>query len=160
MRLIFICVVIGFVTACNEMGNNKPINGSTKTFVTNDTIAETRTTIKSNPVATYSVPIEEDQLNNWKFSVNVFETKKTFEFLLKIKYKEVDASDILKVPNFGIQPKIEIRKGEEKYSCVIGFLDKKNEFKEYKLVIAKRDQLKITPLKSYSVAVYRTQTNK
>ena len=39
---------------------------------------------------------------------------------------------------------------------VVGFLDKKDEFKEYKLVRIKSDQLKITTINNYRVGSYRT----
>jgi hypothetical protein len=40
---------------------------------------------------------------------------------------------------------------------MIGFLDKKGEFKEYKKLTAVNDRLKLTTVAHYSVGVYRTQ---
>ena len=62
----------------------------------------------------------------------------------------------MEIPNFGIQPKVEIHKAKDDFSCIIGFLDKKGEFKEYKQVAIKDNQMKLTTLKKYFVGVYKT----
>jgi hypothetical protein len=54
----------------------------------------------------------------------LFETEKTFRYLLKMQFEEIKGEDTLKLPNFGIDPKPELRKGKDKYSCVIGFIDR------------------------------------
>ncbi len=129
----------------------------TKTYKTNDTIPERRRTVNPSPVASY-MHIIEDDLNEWKFAVNIFETKQTFKYLVRLQYKEIRASDTLNIPNFGTNPKVEIIKGKDNYSCIIGFRNKKNEFKEYKSVSVKGNQLKISQVKSYFVGVYSTKT--
>ena len=68
----------------------------------------------------------------------------------------IDEKDTLEIPNFGIQPKLEIHKGKNDYSCVVGFLDKKGAFKEYKQVAITDNQMKLTTLKKYFVGVYKT----
>jgi hypothetical protein len=65
--------------------------------------------------------------------------------------------DTLKIPNFGIMPKVEIQKGEKEQSCIIGFLDKNGVFKEYKLVRIKNEQLKISTLKYYAKTKYKVK---
>jgi hypothetical protein len=70
---------------------------------------------------------------------------------------ELKETDTLKVPNISIEPKIEIRKGSDDYSCIVGFFDRSNNFKEYKLVSAKDGKLKITVLHHYGVATYQTE---
>jgi hypothetical protein len=118
-------------------------------------IPETRNSVKSGAVANYSEPIK-DELNDWKFAVAIYETKRTFHYTIRIQAKEVRVSDSLDIPNFGIEPKIELRKGKEPLSCIIGFLDKKNEFKEYRLVSFRNDQLHFKTLNNYRVAAYKT----
>jgi hypothetical protein len=102
--------------------------------IVNDTISETRNNAKSGAVASYSEPVK-DKLNNWKFSVDAFETNQTFKYLLKIQYKELRVEDTLTVPNFGIQPTVALQKGPEDLSCIVGFKGKEDEFKEYKKVL-------------------------
>jgi hypothetical protein len=70
---------------------------------------------------------------------------------MKLEYEEMREQDTLKIPNLGFEPKLEIRKGDEKYSCIIGFIDNKNQFREYKKVVASNNNLKVTTLKHYGV---------
>lgn len=149
--VLMVCFV-----SCNQLHGDSNVNEST-TYITNDTVSEIRSKVSPVPVAEYVKPIN-DPLNNWKFAVSVTETKLRFSYILKMKYKELDESDTLRIPNFGIQPRIEIRKGADDYSCIIGFLDKKSEFKEYKQVAIKDNQMKLTTLKRYFVGVYRTES--
>ena len=115
-----------------------------------NTISETREKVKTEAAASYSDPVaDKDKLNNWKFAVEAFETPMTFKYLLKIQYKELRVEDTLYIPNLGIQPVVELKKGAEDLSCIIGFKGKENEFKEYKKVMVEDGELKITPLKSY-----------
>ncbi|MCE7066549.1 hypothetical protein [Dyadobacter sp. CY326] len=141
--------------ACNQNDKGKNSDGSPSGIV-NDTIPLQRTSVENSPVASYSEKVK-DPLNDWRFSVDIYETKSTFDFLVKIKYKELDAEDNIKIPNFGIMPKVEVRKGKTDQSCIIGFLDKAGEFKEYKLVQVKNQQLKISTIKHYARTLYKVK---
>jgi len=159
MNLKYSFVALAFVLtafACNNLHEDSNVNEST-TYVTNDTIPELRSKVNPNPVAEYVKPLKDD-LNNWKFDVSAYETKQRFKYLLRMKYEELDESDTLNIPNFGIQPKVEIHKGKDDYSCIVGFLDKKGEFKEYKQVAIKDNEMKLTTLKRYFVGVYKNVT--
>lgn len=126
--------------------------------ILNDTIPTVRKVVSNAAVASYSEVVKDkDNLNDWKFAVDVFETEETFKYKVKIKYKELDADDHLTVPNFGIQPTVKIEKGEEELSCIIGFLDKDGGFKEFKRVEVIGDQLKIKQTKGYGRSVVRTK---
>jgi hypothetical protein len=71
---------------------------------------------------------------------------------MKIQFEEVRGEDTIKIPDLGIEPKPVIQKGNEKYSCVVGFLDANNQFREYKLIhVENSNQLKVTTLKHYFV---------
>ncbi|WP_342083042.1 hypothetical protein [Dyadobacter sp. OTU695] len=129
-------------------------NDGEPTKAINDTIPLTRENVENSPVASYSEKVK-DPLNDWRLAVDIYETKQTFKFLMKIEYMVQEAEDTLTIPNFGIMPKVEIRKGPEKQSCIVGFLDKQGEFKEYKLIALKEKQLKISTLKYYGRARYR-----
>lgn len=142
---------------CNKPKNNEDASAADSSEpgkAINDTIPLTRTTVENSPVASYSEKVQDD-LNDWRFAVDVYETKQTFKFLMKIEYMVQEAEDTLTIPNFGIMPKVEIRKGPTENSCIVGFLDKQGEFKEYKSVALKDKQLKISTLKYYARTRYK-----
>jgi hypothetical protein len=143
-----------FAFACNNLHEDSNVDES-KTFITNDTIPEMRSKVNPEPVAEFVKPLK-DTLNHWKFAVSVFETKYRFKYILRMEYQTINETDTLRIPNFGTQPKVEIHNGSDGNSCIIGFLNDKNEFKEYKQVAIKDNQMKLTTLKKYFVGVYRT----
>lgn len=116
-------------------------------------IPEYRDSVSKEPVAQHQEKVD-NPLNDWYFSVNLYETPKTFQYLIKLKFEEIQGVDTLNLPNFGTIPRPVIQKGNEKYSCIIGFMDKDNQFREYKKVYVKNNHLKITALKHYAVAAY------
>lgn len=113
-----------------------------------------RDSIGKEPVAGYRVKTD-NPLNDWYFSVRLYETKKTFYYLMRLEFEEIDGTDTLKLPNFGTYPQPVVRKGPERYSCIVGFLDKDQQFREYKKVYVVGDRLKVTALKHYAVATYQ-----
>ena len=153
-KTIVLLAFVLSVVCCKQLHEESNVNEST-TYITNDTVSEMRSKINPVAVAAYLKPLE-DTLNHWKFSVSAYETKFRFKYILRMKYKELDEKDTLEIPNFGIQPKLEIHKGKNDYSCVVGFLDKKGAFKEYKQVAITDNQMKLTTLKKYFVGVYKT----
>lgn len=155
--LLFSALII--LAACNS-SNNKELQSvnveDTSTYITNDTISNFRKTINQKPVASFSKNVP-DELNKWVFSINVYETKETFKYLMRIKYKELAVTDSLRIPNFGMMPKVVIQNGKEPLSCIIGFADKKGDFKEYRKAFIDNDKLRIVYLRSYFVGVYQTK---
>ena len=155
MKLLFFLSFILSIS-CNDLSNTeekKATNVAVKPIV-----PELRETVKMSPVAEYREKTE-NPLNDWYFSVQLFETRKTFHYLIKLQYEEIRGTDTLKLPNFGISPQPAIEKGNEKYSCIIGFLDKDKKFREYKKVYVKENRLIITAIKHYSVSgTYRDST--
>lgn len=129
------------------------------TFVTNDTIPEIRKTVSKKPVASYLVPVNDPKLER-TFGVSVYETPLTFQYLLKMHYEAMEVTDTLTVPNFGLWPVVQIQPGKDKRTCIIGFLDEKKSFKEYKMLTAKGNRMKLTVLKNYYAGRYRTVTKK
>ena len=113
---------------------------------------EYRKIVKKEPVATYQEKTD-NPLNNWYFTVKIFETPKTMEYLLTMQFEEVKGQDTLDLPDFGTPPIPVLQKGKDKYSCIVGFMDNHNKFLEYKLVYVKDgNTLKLTTLKHYSVS--------
>ena len=148
MRYWYIIFLI-CISAC-EQKNHK---GSADENASADTIPELRDTVSKNPVASYSIPMGDPRLER-KFGVEIYETNYTFKYLLVMQYDAMVQTDTLKLPNFDTWPIVKVKPGKEKLSCIIGFLDEKNNFREYKMLSAKNDELKLTVLKSYGISAY------
>ncbi|THU39449.1 hypothetical protein FAM09_13165 [Niastella caeni] len=116
-------------------------------------VPEYRESVNPEPVAEYKERTD-NPLNDWYFSIKLYETPKTFQYVMKLKYEEMEGDDTLNLPNVGTPPQPVIQKGEDKYSCIVGFMDNHNQFREYKKVYVKNDQLKVTSLKHYSAYTY------
>lgn len=115
-----------------------------------ENIPPDRDSVSEEPVAEYRVKTE-NPLNDWYFQVRLYETPKTFNYLIKLQFEEIRGQDTLRLPNFGTLPKPVIQKGPEQYSCIIGFMDKDNKFREYKKVYVTENRLRIVALKHYGV---------
>ena len=74
------------------------------------TIPEYRDSVSKQPVAQHQEKVE-NPLNDWYFSVKLFETPKTFQYLIRLQYEEITGEDTLKLPNFGTLPKPVISSG-------------------------------------------------
>lgn len=146
--------IVLLIYSCSGNSNQQSERPSSASFTTNDTIPVVRKQVRKSPVASYIIPINNPLLHQY-FGVKVYETPLTFQFLLKMQYEGVMETDTLKIPNFGIWPVVQVNKGPQKMSCIIGFLDKQKQFKEYKMLLAKDNQLKLLVLKRYGVGVYR-----
>ncbi len=146
-------IITVFLFSCHS--NNQPAIAETDSANQNplNTVSPYRSDIKPDPIAEYSEKVN-DNLNDWHFSVKLYETKKTFYYLIRMEYEELKAEDTLKLPNLGLMPKPAIEKGKDKYSCVLGFMDVQNKFNEYKLVHVEKGDIKLTTLKHYYGAVY------
>lgn len=143
-----------FIYSCS--GNNKQQSKTSSPaapYTSNDTIPIARKQVSKSPVASYIIPINNPLLHQY-FGAKVYETLLTFQFLLTMRYEGMIETDTLKIPNFGTWPIVQIKKGPEKLSCIIGFLDKEKNFKEYKMLSARDNKLKLTVLKRYGVSVY------
>ena len=154
-------IFLGLWLLFSSCNNNESEKSATDTVVVikASNVSEIRESPNSAPVANYSVAVDDgvNYANGWKFSASLFETKYTFKYLLKMQYKELRETDTLIIPNLGELPKAAIRKGESAQSCLIGFFDKKENFKEYKKLMVHNEQLKLITLQSYSVGVVRSK---
>lgn len=153
MNYIILFFVL-LIYSCSGNSNQQTKTASSAEITTNDTIPVVRKQVRKSPVASYIIPINSPLLHQY-FGVEVYETPLTFQFLLKMQYEGVLETDTLKIPNFGTWPTVQVSKGPEKMSCIIGFLDKQKQFKEYKMLLAKDDKLKLLVLKRYGVGIYR-----
>jgi hypothetical protein len=150
--LVIFFPVLFFFCHSNQSNSNSNADTS-KVQSPLEKVAMYRTEIKKEPVAEYEEKIK-NKLNDWKFSVKLYETQKTFYYLLKMQYEEVTGEDTLKLPNLGAMPQPAIHAGNKKYSCILGFMDVQNKFNEYKVVSIEDGNIKLTVLKHYYGAVY------
>ncbi len=159
MRITIFALITLLITSCGQSPSQKETVKSDSSQVPTVVNAATnvpmlRDTVQKQPIAEYRQRTD-NPLNDWYFAVRLYETRKTFQYLIRLEYEEIHGEDTLKLPNFGALPKPEIRKGDDKFSCIIGFLDKDNQFREYKKVYVTGNRLKITALKHYAVATYQ-----
>ena len=151
----FFLITILYLAACNNPSLQSQDSKESTIFVSHDTIPERRTTVRKEPVASYHVPVGDRKLERY-FGVNIYETPFTFKYLLAMQYEALDETDTLQLPNFGSWPSIQVQPGKDKLSCVIGFLDEKKKFREYKMLSAKGNKMSLTVLKKYGIGRYRT----
>ena len=144
-------MILIILSSCNGNGTSND-NGDAASTTTGSIPLE-RPNPNSNPVATYSEDVnsETGKLNHWKFTVALYETNKTFMYRIQVQYAELNITDSVQLPNLGMMPKPALQKGKEDYSCIIGFMDDKNTFRDYKLVSATDGNVRIHTLKYYSV---------
>lgn len=155
MKNVFTCLLAGvIVCSCQSAANDKSVKNSNTTIVNaKEPVPAARGTVRKDAVAAYSTKVE-DELNEWYFKVRLYETPATFKYVVKIEYEELRNTDTLTFPDFGILPAPQLKPGPSAYSCIIGFTDKEGLFREYKLVEAKGDRLKVSTLKHYTTATY------
>lgn len=149
------------LAACNETNLETTAVKDSVVIIPRETVSPERQKPSTKAITSYYEGVADNagNANEWKFGIGVYETKYTFQYLLKMQYKELRVTDTLKVPDLGFMPRVEVKKGKEAQSCIIGFYDKKGVFKEYKKLNVKNEQLKLTKLNSYYVASYRTKVN-
>lgn len=149
-----------FVISCQNQSQNAVVKTDT-VVIKPDTISENRMNPSSKPVASYAVSVDDGvgNANNWKFAVNVYETTKTFEYKVRIQYKEISSTELIQIPDFNILPVVSIEKSKIPMSCIIGFNDAKGNFKSYIEVSVSNNQLKFKKINNYKVRKYRAPVN-
>ena len=152
---LFLCILL--LAACGGSANSGHNNTTDTAATKKDIVSEPagkiplkRDSVRFGPVAEYREKTG-NPLNDWYFSVKLYETPETFHYIIKLEYEEIRGEDTLKLPNFGVMPRPVIQKGPDKLSCIIGFMDKDSVFREYKKVYVKDNVVKITALKHYAV---------
>jgi hypothetical protein len=151
--LLSVCLFSCQSPAAGDSGHNSgDSSNKTAAGVSGTRNPEFRKIVKKEAVAIYREKTD-DPLNDWYFTVELHETPKTLQYLLTMQFEEITGQDTLELPDFRIPPKPVLQKGKDRYSCIVGFLDNDDKFKEYKLVYVKDgNRLKLTTLKHYSVS--------
>lgn len=146
-------LLLSCLMACNqvtETGTTTQVD-STPVSPASAAIPETRTHVNPKPVALYEQKVP-DELNQWFFRVEVYETAKTLDYLVRMQYKELRISDQFRLPALGKMPEIKIQPGDAPFSCIIGFMDQQQVFRPYKQVLMKQEQLRFKTVATYSVS--------
>ncbi|GAB2774356.1 hypothetical protein GCM10027275_16730 [Rhabdobacter roseus] len=154
MRIPVLLFLLALVAGCNRTQKNK--DTPEKRIVVNDTIPQERTHVNPKPVATYTTPVP-DELNNFEFTVKLYETPLRFRYRVDVTYKMLDVKDSVDIPNFGHQPKVDVQKHEDDLACMIGFYDAEGNFMDLKKVEIVDNQLKMRQVKRYGVGTVRKQ---
>lgn len=154
-------LLASFLYACDDAASSKqpePMLAvvSDSGNIKKSTYPEERKEVNKQAVASYKEKVD-NPLNEWYFSVQLFETSKSFHYKMILQYEEIRGVDTLKLPNFGLEPKPEIRKGADAFSCIVGFLDKEGNFREYKKVYVANGGLKVTTIKHYGVSTIKRE---
>jgi hypothetical protein len=91
-----------------------------------------------------------------KFVVKLYETSKTMHYRIDVDYNGLSGADTVKLPDLGTAPRPMLQKGSTILSCIVGFLDNDNQFREVKLVHASPDfsQFKISTLRHWHVSTH------
>ena len=144
--------LLAFAVGCNQ--TQKKTEAPEKRVIVNDTIPSERTNVDPEPVAAYSAPVP-DALNQFKFAVKLYETPLRFRYRVAVTYKTLDVKDSVDIPNFGYQPKVDVRKQEQDLACMIGFYDAEGTFMDLKKVEVVDNQLKLRQVKRYGVGTVR-----
>lgn len=158
MKALVVFGLLISIISCTELENKHSVTKVDTVLVKAPSVSEERENPSKKPIAVYLVPIDDGMgnANNWKFAVNIYETKQTFEYKAQIQYKEIRTTEKIAIPNFGIMPNVSIKPGKSSLDCIIGFKDKQGLFKDYIQVSVKNEQLKFKKINSYAVVKYST----
>jgi hypothetical protein len=129
-------------------GSEGAPNGST--FVDKDSLLlTTRTNVDTQAVASYEEKLN-NKLNNWYFSVRVYETKKPLDYIVQLGYEEMEYADTISFPDLGSNIKPAVQKGPDSLSCYVGFIDPKGQFQYYKGVYVDQHGINIRTIRTYN----------
>lgn len=138
MKYLILAAMIA-VTACGSNNNS------------NTPYTAERATVSSVAVKEYTEDVNDPLNPDWKFKVALFEQKESLKYEVRFQYKEVTGEKVFSFPNMGFMPKPELRKGPEKFSCIIGFYDADSTFMELRVVKVENENLVYKHLKEYKV---------
>jgi len=121
VHFAIIISVLLFSCHSNNQNNALQTDSTSKPVVINpaNMIPEFRKIVKPTPVAEYKEKTD-NPLNDWYFSVKLYETGKTFNYLMKLQFEEITGEDTLRLPNFGNDPKPVIQKGKINIHALLG----------------------------------------
>ncbi len=140
--------------ACSGSTEKKSEAPEEVRVVVNDTIPPERDKVSSAPAAVYTVKVP-DELNEFKFAVKLYETPLRFRYKITVTYKMMEVKDSVDIPNFGYQPRVDIKKAAGDLACMIGFYDGEGNFRDLKKVEVVSNQLRIRQVKRYGTGTVK-----
>lgn len=154
MRKLVPLFLLASVTGCVTPEKEKEKTTTEKRVVVNDTVPAERTAVNPRPVAAWRATVP-DELNEFEFSVRLYETPLRFRYRADIIYKTMQVKDTVDIPNFGHQPRPDVRRLGNDLSCMIGFYDAENSFRDLKKVEIIDNQLKIVQVRRYGIGTVK-----
>lgn len=137
MKQLFFSVLIFSFIACNNQTSD------TQTY------SKERTTVKTEPVLTYTESENGDTSKTLK--VQLFEQKESLKYEVKFSYNGTNGEKIFSYPNLGFMPKPGLKKGTNPMSCIVGFYDADSLFMDLRLIAVENGNLMYRHLKEYQV---------
>ena len=148
--LLLFLTSIGLLMSCGTDNHTPDTSESTVAPTSNTTISEERPSPKSTPVANYVKRVNND-LNEWYFRVQLYETKKRFVYRMVMEYETINEEKEITFPNLKEDPKPSIQPGKREYDAIVGFMDNKGQFKDFINVFVENESLRVRTLKYYAV---------
>ncbi len=146
--------VATILAACNGTTERKNEAPEEVRVVVNDTISRERDKVSTAPVAAYAVRVP-DELNEFEFAVKLYETPLRFRYRVAVRYKMMEVRDSVDIPNFGRQPRVDIKRAGGDFACMIGFYDADDSFRDLKKVEVVDNQVRIRQVKRYGVGTVK-----
>src|SRR5687768_671850 len=101
MRIFSSAIILSILISCGQ-ANTEPAAKTDSTAKSGtpalrpENVPLDRENVKTEAVAEYKVRTE-NPLNDWYFRVRLYETPKTFHYLIKLEYEEIHGQDTLKL---------------------------------------------------------------
>lgn len=151
--------VAGVFAACSDTTERKDEAPEEVRVIVNDTISRERDKVSAAPAAVYTVKVP-DELNEFEFAVKLYETPLRFRYRVAVRYKMMEVRDSVDIPNFGYQPRVDVKKAGGDLACMIGFYDADGSFRDLKRVEVVDNQLRIRQVKRYGVRTVKKSASK
>ncbi|MNS34321.1 hypothetical protein D3C72_664450 [compost metagenome] len=107
-----------------------------------------RKEVSKEPIAVFEKKYKDD-LNDFRFSVRIYETPKTLWYRMAIEDRRLAVNDTVVFPNLGVEIKPVLKKGKKEMSCLLGFLDQQGNFMGYKEISSGAKGLTIKQTHTY-----------
>lgn len=111
----------------------------------------TRDSVSSQAVAGFNERVYDPLNNDWFFTVQLFETKKPLDYIVRMGFEEMQEADTVHYPDLGFPIKPAVLKGPDSLTCFIGFIDPQGKFNYYKSVYVEKKQLHIQTVRQYKM---------
>jgi predicted ester cyclase len=140
---ILILIGIIIVSSCQNEGSQKE-----KTTSLKDSL---RDTVSSQAIAGYNQKVYDPLNPDWYFTVQLYETKKPLDYIVRMGFEEMEEADTVHYPDLGFPIKPAILKGPDSLTCFIGFISPDGKFNYYKSVYVEKKQLHIQTVRQYKM---------